>query len=201
MLSKEEKKVSISFIKKELSKYLSKERLKHVEGVEVFGLLLALKYNADLYKVAVAALLHDIAKDMTLPLMKTLINKANIEMDSYFIKHTDLWHGPVGAYIAKSKFDISDEEILSAIKYHSTGKPNMSLVEQIIFVADYCEPNRKFMNVDKMRDIALKNINKATLAILCLKQDYLTSIGVTPHPISLEAITFYKKILNRNGEK
>lgn len=194
MAVKSNEKIDILQLKKEIKAMLTPQRFQHSQGVEIFGLLLALKNDVDLYSVAIAALLHDVAKDLNLTVMQNLIKKGNIKMDGYCRLNTDLWHCYIGAYLAENKFSITDNAILEAIRSHSIGKPDMSLLEQILFVADYCEPHRNVINAAHIRDMAIKDLNAATAEVYKYKQNYLASINITPHPRSIEAYSFYKKL-------
>src|SRR5699024_1695812 len=115
---------------------MNEKRFKHVLSVEETALELAKKYGGDIEKVSIAALLHDYAKEQPEGEMLDLIISENLDLDLTQYG-SSIWHAPAGAILARREFGIEDEEILRAITHHTIGAPVMSLVEQIIFVADY----------------------------------------------------------------
>lgn len=147
-------------ILEQVSSSTSKKRLKHILGVEKTAIELAELYGEDTEKVSLAALLHDYAKEQAEAEMLDLIISENLDLDLTQYGSA-IWHGPVGAILARREFGIEDEEILNAIANHTIGAPTMSLVEQIIFVADYIEPGRDFEGVNKARELAEKSIHEA----------------------------------------
>ncbi len=147
-------------ILEKVSGAMSEKRFTHVLGVEKAAIELAERYGADFEKVSLAALLHDYAKEQAEGEMLDLIISENLDLDLTQYG-SSIWHGPVGAILARREFNIEDEEILDAIAHHTIGAPKMTLVEQIIFVADYIEPNREFDGVEKARKLAETSIEEA----------------------------------------
>lgn len=143
---------------------LSNRRYKHVMRVEKSALYLAEKYNADKEKVSIAAISHDYAKERSDEEMMDLIISENQDLEMLQFG-SNIWHGPVGAVLLKNEFNISDDEILEAVKYHTIGAPKMSKVAQIIYIADFIEPNRSFKGVEKARQLA-ENSLEDTLAFI-----------------------------------
>lgn len=141
----------------EVAKTMSEKRMDHVLRVEETALQLAGKYEADLEKVSLAALIHDIAKQQDDSEMRDIIISENLDLDLLQYGNA-IWHGPVGAVLARRQFGIEAEEILDAIEHHTIGAPEMTLVEQIIFVADYIEPGRDFAGVKKARELAEESL-------------------------------------------
>jgi predicted HD superfamily hydrolase involved in NAD metabolism len=139
---------------------MSEQRMQHVLRVEETALQLAEKYGADLEKASIAALIHDVAKQQEDSEMRDIIISENLDLDLLQYGNA-IWHGPVGAVLARRQFGIEDEEILRAIENHTIGAPEMSLVEQVIFVADYIEPGRDFPGVEKAREIAAESLSEA----------------------------------------
>lgn len=145
---------------KKVKKMMSKQRFKHVLRVEQTALELAEKYGADAERVSIAALLHDYTKEQSNSEMHDLIISENLDLE--LLQYgSSIWHGPVGAILAQREFEIEDEDILNAIHFHTIGAPEMSLIEQIIYVADYIEPNRDFKGVEEARKLADKSLEKA----------------------------------------
>lgn len=122
---------------------------------------LASIYGADVKKAEVAGLLHDCAKNFTKDEMFTLCDKYGIVLDDVTKKQTGLIHAFLGAEIAKDIFEIDDEEIYDAIFYHTVGKPDMSLLTKIIYIADAIEPLRHYEGVDRLRELAHTDLDKA----------------------------------------
>ena len=108
----------------------------------------------DKEKAKIAGLVHDCAKYFTNKQIEDCVKKLNIELDPLEENNRALSHSVIGSYVAREVFNINDEEILSAIKYHTTGKENMSLLEKIIYMADLVEEGRKFPKVEELRELA-----------------------------------------------
>ncbi len=138
---------------------LSKKRFEHVLRVELTALELAEKYDIDREKSSIAALLHDVAKEEPDSEMRDLVISENLDLDLLQFG-SQIWHAPVGAVQARRDFEITDEEILTAITYHTVGAPEMTGVEKVVFVADYIEPGRDFDGVKKARKLAEKSLDK-----------------------------------------
>lgn len=139
---------------------LSKKRFKHILRVEQTALLLAEMYEADKEKVSIAGIAHDYAKEKPDEEMRDLIISENLDLDMLQYG-SNIWHGPLGSVLMKNEYNIEDEEILEAIKYHTIGSPRMGKVAQIIYVADFIEPNRSFKGVEKARELAKIDLNEA----------------------------------------
>lgn len=138
---------------------LSEERFEHVLRVELTALELAEKYAVDLEKSSIAALLHDVAKEEPDSEMRDLVISENLDL-SLLQFGSQIWHAPVGAVQARRDFEITDEEILNAITYHTVGAPEMTDVEKVVFVADYVEPGRDFTGAKKARKLAEESLDK-----------------------------------------
>lgn len=150
-------------IDKYLKTNLKEKRYEHSLGVSSTAVKLADLYGADITKARIAGLIHDCAKCMSDNELIDIANKNGIVIDEVLEETPNLLHGPVASVIAKDEMGICDEEILSSIAYHTTGKENMSLMEKIIYVADYIEPMRDFPGVDKIRKDAMENLDRALL--------------------------------------
>jgi len=145
---------------------------------------MAMRYNPDpsnsdfIKRAEIAGLLHDCAKCMDNDKKLQICEKNKLPCNNFEKSHPYLLHGKVGAYIAKTKFNINDEEILQAITWHTTGRPNMSLLEKIIFIADYIEPARNpIPELDLIRQLAFIDIDKAMEKILANTLKFLESKG------------------------
>lgn len=154
-------------IKKHLNKILDEKRYEHTLGVAYTAAALAMRYNSDVKKAEIAGLLHDCAKCMENDKKVSICEKHNIEITEAEKKNLFLLHAKVGAYLARKKFHIEDPDILNAIKYHTTGRPGMSLLEKIVYIADYIEPGRNHAsNLDEVRKLAFQDLDKAMVVIL-----------------------------------
>jgi predicted HD superfamily hydrolase involved in NAD metabolism len=139
---------------------MSEKRFRHVLGVEETAIALAGRYGASLEKASIAALTHDYAKERSDDEFKLVIRRDNFDLD-LLNWGNEIWHGLVGANFVQRDLEIDDEEILQAIRVHTTGAAEMSLLDKIIYVADYIEPGRNFPGVEEAREIALRNLDNA----------------------------------------
>lgn len=142
-------------IEEKLKEMLPERRLKHSINVSKCAIKLSEIYNCDKEKAQIAGLVHDCAKYFTDKQIEDYVEKFNIELDPLEIKNIALSHSIVGVYVARDIFNITDEDILSAIKYHTTGRENMTLLEKIIYMADLIEEGRKFPGVEELRELTL----------------------------------------------
>ena len=170
---------------------LSAKRFKHVQGVMEVAKILAMKHEVNEADAYEAALVHDIAKEQnTGQLKRILMVKEEYEYLAYSNK---IWHAPVGAIVAFETLGIADPDILNAIKYHTTGRAEMSDLEKVIFVADYTEPGRTYVGCISVREL-WDNLDEATYEILQQKVEKVKATGDTLHPDTLKAHVYYKKL-------
>lgn len=153
---------------------INEKRMEHSLGVEYTAACMAMVHGADVEKARIAGLLHDCAKGLPTKEKLEKARKHGLAVSKYEEKNPDMLHAKLGAFYARYKYDVTDEEILDAICYHTTGRPNMSLLEKIIFVADYIEPNRKTLKeMDIIRKEAFDDLDKCVIHILKNTIDYL----------------------------
>ena len=150
---------------KRIEDKLSQDRFNHILRVEATALELADRFQADSEKVSIAALLHDYAKEVNMDELRNIVINENLDLELLDYGNSIL-HGPVGSVCAYDEFGVTDKEILNAIYYHTIGRKNMSLVEKVIFVADYTEPHRDFPQADKARDLAQDDLDQAVTYIV-----------------------------------
>jgi predicted HD superfamily hydrolase involved in NAD metabolism len=181
MAASEEK--MISYVKNKIGA----KRFEHSMNTAEEAVSLAKRYNADETKAYIAGLLHDVAKGLPREELESSAAENNIELDIYEKLNPELIHGKIGAAMVKRDLGINDEEILSAIKWHTTGNKNMTLLEKIIYLADIIEPGRNFKETDELRKIAYKDINDAMIFGLGHVMSFVKSRGLTLHPNSIEA--------------
>lgn len=166
---------------------LSEKRYYHTLGVRDTSVKLAMLYNVDVSKARLAALLHDNAKYMSDEEILEIIKSKGYKIDSVCKKSPQLLHGLAGAIIAKQKMDLRDKEIFDAVRYHTTGKKNMSMLEKIIYIADYIEPTRNFAGVEEFRKCAYENLDKVLLIALESSIEYVISKGELLHMDTVNA--------------
>ncbi|MCR5546398.1 MAG: bis(5'-nucleosyl)-tetraphosphatase (symmetrical) YqeK [Lachnospiraceae bacterium] len=155
-----------AFLQK-LKEDLKPSRFTHTIGVADTAASLAMKYGYDMNRAYVSGLLHDCAKYMTNEQLMTYCKNNGLAITEGEIKAPHLLHAKAGEHMAKVKYGVKDEEILHAISVHTTGCPNMSLLDKILFVADYIEPNRdKAHRLQEIRELAFWNLDFAILLIL-----------------------------------
>lgn len=194
--------MNISKIKSKLEKVQSTKRFEHTNAVAYTASCLAMKYDVEPDKAYIAGLLHDCAKHLSDERYLELTEKYKLGLDEVELKFPYLLHGKVGALIAKRKFDIEDEDILNAIRFHTTGRPEMSVLEKIVFIADYIEINRKSSkNLKTIRKTAFEDLDMCLLKIYEDTFNYLNENGKKDSicPISLKAYDFYLKENLFNG--
>ena len=171
--------------------YLKHKRIPHVLGAEQEAIRLAEKYGADVEKARVAALLHDCTKKLLMEDQKALCTKYGIELDEMEQWALKLLHSKTGAAIARDVFGV-DDEIYSAIFYHTTGKADMSLLEKVIYLADYIEPTRDFPGVEELRQACYEDLDKGLLLGLEMSIEEMKSMGNPVHPATLKARDWLK---------
>jgi nicotinate-nucleotide adenylyltransferase len=142
--------------------YLKPKRMPHVLGTETTAAALAQKYGADVTDARIAALLHDCTKKLDMDEQLALCEHYGIELDDLERRALKLLHSKTGAAIARDVFGVKDE-IYSAILWHTTGKPDMTLLEKVIYLADYIEPTRDFPGVEELRRAVWEDLDKGML--------------------------------------
>ena len=180
-----------------LSACLKPKRYIHTLGVAMTAANLAEVHGCDSTRAYTAGLLHDCAKYLTGKEQITACESAGIALSKIELENTALIHGKLGAYIARTKYGVQDKEILSAITWHTTGKPKMTLLEKIIYLADYMEPGRamncKPYSLTQIRGTSFENIDKALCMVLECSVKYLEKSGVPIDPQTMETYKYYRK--------
>lgn len=180
-------------IKKLLEKNLEEKRYEHTIGVADTAACLAMRYGYDVDKAYVAGLLHDCAKCIDNDKKLQLCKKYNVELSKVEKDNPFLIHAKLGAALAREKYGVDDNDILEAIKYHTTGKENMSMLEKIIFSADYIEPGRKkILGLEEIRNTIFVDFDKAIFLILENTIKHLNNKNQTIDDTSLAAYEYYK---------
>ena len=177
-----------------LKKKLNEKRFIHSIGVEYTAACLAMAHGADVNKARIAGLLHDNAKCFTLEEKLKKARKHGIEINECEEKNPDLLHGKLGAYYAKEKFGVDDQEILDAITYHTTGRPDMTTLDKIIYIADFMEPNRKMLkDMTEIRQEAFTDLDKCLVHILKNILEYLETKDFAIDDMTRKTYEFYSK--------
>jgi len=184
--------MELESIRESIKKVLSEKRYLHVLGVEEVCVDLALIHGSDTSKASLAGLLHDCAKHLPDEELITECRKYNIPISEAEMKAPYLLHAKVGAAYARDKYGVTDEDILNAITYHTTGRPGMSKLEKIVYVADYIELNRRPVPMlDKARELAYKDLDEAVIFISYRILEYLKSTGAFIDPLTQETYNYY----------
>ncbi len=179
-------------IKKKLKNELDESRYEHTIGVMDTAACLAMRYGADLTQALVAGLLHDCAKCIPNDKKLKLCRKNGIEVTPFEEKAPFLLHAKLGAWMAEHEYHVSDPAILSAIACHTTGKPDMSLLDKIVFIADYIEPGRnKAPGLPEIRRLSFTDIDQALIRILSDTLDYLASSNDPIDPTTQNVLDYY----------
>jgi predicted HD superfamily hydrolase involved in NAD metabolism len=126
------------------------------------AIALAKQYGGDEQKAESAAIFHDYAKFRPKDEMKEIIIEQGFPQN-LLEYNSELWHAPAGAYLAEKEAGIIDPEVLEAIRFHTSGRPGMTLLDKIIYLADYIEPGRHFPGVEEVRNVAKENLDKALI--------------------------------------
>lgn len=184
----------ITKISKKLKKELDTERYEHTIGVMYTACALAMCHGADMEQAMLAGLLHDCAKCIPSSRKIKLCQKYHLEVTEVERKNPSLLHAKLGAFLAKKNYHIADKNILNAIRSHTTGKPAMTLLEKIIYIADYMEPGRaELPNMEEVRKLAFQDIDKCLCRILEDSLTYLKSRNLPIDTATEKTYQYYKK--------
>lgn len=181
-------------LQRKIEKVQDEERFDHTLGVMHTAAALAMAYGYDVKRARMAGLLHDCAKSIVPNSEKAaLCDKYKIKISDFERENPHLLHGKLGAYIAKTTYGVDDDEICSAIACHTTGKIEMTFLEQIVFIADYIEPNRDEMpRLDVIRKMAFSDLDKCTSMIMSDTLEYLIKSGRPVDTETRDACEYYK---------
>lgn len=191
-------KLSIAEYKKIIKSMMSENRYNHCVNVSKEAVKLAKRYGGDEEKAAVAGILHDITKEMPKEEQLQIMLDSGIILDDIQKNAPKLWHGISGSVYIKKHFGIEDEDILNAICYHTTGRAGMSLLEKIIFVADFTSEERTYKGVATMRKKSRKSLEDAMLYGFKFTFSDLSSRELAIHP---DELACYNEIVLNNPMK
>lgn len=170
---------------------LDPRRIPHVLGTEEMAAALALRWGADEESARRAALLHDCTKKFDKELQLALCRQYGIEPDAAERREGKLLHAITGAAVAYADFGVSGE-VRDAIRWHTTGKADMTLLEKIIYLADYIEPTRDFCDLTELRRLAFEDLDGALLLGFTMAVEDLAKKGMPVHPNSVLARDYLK---------
>lgn len=164
----EKNKTDLNELRKAMEQELSSKRYLHTLGVSYTAACLAMAHGADLDSAMTAGLLHDCAKPLKGEEQIALCEKNHLEISAVErINPSALLHAKVGAYLAETRYKVTDPDILNAIRFHTTGRPKMSKLEKILYIADYIEPGRKHVtDLEAIRQLAYRDLDQAMAKIL-----------------------------------
>jgi len=181
-------------IRKQLESKLDPMRYEHSVSVSYTCMALAMRYGYDLQKAELAGILHDCAKRYSDTVLIDKCKKHGLALTEDELRAPAVIHAKYGAWMAENKFGIRDEEILSAIRCHTTGKADMGLLDKILYIADYIEPRRnKASNLPQMRYLAFQDLDETMFRILESTLQYLEKKGGSVDSMTRQAYAYFKE--------
>ena len=186
----------ITKIRRKLIAELDKERYEHTLGVMYTAASMAMCHGADVEQALLAGLLHDCAKCIPGENKIKMCEKYHLNVSEVERENPSLLHAKLGAFLAAKKYHIEDKEIINAIASHTTGHPHMTLLEKIIYIADYIEPGRpELANMEEVRHLAFRNIDECLYRILEDSLEYLNRLSKSIDPMTEKTYNYYKAVL------
>ena len=174
---------------------IGEARYSHSIRVMETSILLAEKYGADIEKARTAAILHDCAKFEDGVNLLKLASEFDIMLDRVMENNLELLHGPIGAKIAELEYKVTDIEVLDAIRFHTTGREDMTILDKIIYISDYIEPNRNFDGLEQVRKLAFTNIDSSILLAMENTIRFLLEKNKLIHLDTIKARNYFKILL------
>jgi len=186
-------------IRKAIKKELDDARYLHTLGVAYTAECLAMRWGEDIARAYLAGLLHDSAKCIDREERLPLCEKWGLEVSPAEKVNTSLLHAKMGGYLAEKRYNVKDKEVLSAIRFHTTGRPQMSLLEKIVYVADYVEPNRdRAPELRELRKLAFTDIDLAVYRIAEATMAYVRgTVREGIDPMTRMTRDYYKKLTEK----
>lgn len=198
----QERKECMKMLCAKMEKILDKKRFQHTLSVAGTASCMAMRFGCDPYMAYIAGLLHDNAKCLSDEKKLSLCDKYGISVNKAEKSNPDLLHAKLGSYLAEKKYGIHDAQILSAITYHTTGKPGMTDLEKIIYIADYIEIYRKTLpRMEEARRLAFMDLDRCMLCILESTLSFLQHKNASIDSITLETYDYYKQVVANKETK
>jgi predicted HD superfamily hydrolase involved in NAD metabolism len=183
--------------KEKILKLIPRERLQHSLNVANEAKLLAERYQVSNENAELAGLLHDIAKYVSLEDLQKENISITKELHQIYLNFQKIFHAFIAPIYVEQKLGITNKDVLSALKWHTTGKANMKILEQIVFIADYIEESRDTPQKEFIKKLAYFDLDLATYSISKVLINYLISINRNIHTYTLECKDYYEhKIFN-----
>ena len=182
-------------IRKQLEKKLKKDRFEHTIGVMYTAASLAMRYHEDIDDAMMAGLLHDCGKYGSAQEQVERCQKHGILLTQSELEMPALVHAKLGAYFAEKEYDVTNKGVLSAITWHTTGRPKMTMLEKIIYIADYIEPKRdKAPNLAIVRKLAFQDLDECMYKILADTLAYLEENPKDIDNVTKDAFLYYRDL-------
>lgn len=169
---------------------LSPKRFQHTMNVKKLAVRMAQHYGVDTEKAALAAILHDSAKELPRTELLQIMQDNAIIKNGTQNRPEPVWHGICAAILAKTQWNVQDEEILSAIACHTTGKENMSKLDKILFLADMTSAERDYPGVEELRSLEMRNLDKAMIQALKMTISFVEQKNAIADPESAKALAW-----------
>ena len=176
---------------------LSDKRYEHTINVKKMAVKLAKRYGVDEEKAALAAILHDSAKEISKDEMRAIMRAYPEYAEGGEERPTPVWHGICAAILARTEWGVTDEAVLSAIACHTAGKAGMTQLDKILYLADMTSAERDWPGVEKLRKLEMKDLDAAMLAALKQTNGFVLSEG---KPLDPESKAAYEDILAHSGQ-
>lgn len=183
------------FLLLQMKSRMPQKRFIHTKGVAETAIQLAKMYGEDIDKAEIAGILHDSVKYADKEWLRSIIVSEKMNPLLLDFNH-ELWHAPVGSFVARTEFQITDQDILQAIEFHTTGRVGMSKLEKIIYVSDMIEPSRNFSGVEHLREKAKVDIEDAMTS--CIKHS-ITFLIEKKQPVFPDSFHCYNDLIQQRG--
>ncbi len=158
---------------------------RHLESVSRLAAGLAKRHGADPGSAALAGCLHDILKDAPRARLAAIMRRCKVRLDPATRRVPSLWHGPAAAGFARMSMGVRAAGVLRAVRWHSTGRPRSDVLGEVVFIADYCAPDRDFREAAVGRRLARSDLRLAARYVMASKLSHLFARGIVPHPSAL----------------
>ncbi|HJV44388.1 MAG TPA: bis(5'-nucleosyl)-tetraphosphatase (symmetrical) YqeK [Bacillota bacterium] len=186
---------------KRVQEQMPEHRFTHTQGVASTAVRLANQYGANEDDAELAGILHDYCKYWNKEKMQEIIEQTNSIPKDLLLFDKELWHAPVAACVAEKELGIYNPDVLSAIRFHTSGRTGMSLLEKIVWLSDYIEPGRIFPGVEEVRLLAEQNLDQALIKAFGNTISFLAKQGKKIYPLTLEAYNDLVQQVKLKGEE